>query len=247
MPEKSESDSESSTDDSLIDVNFNAKQTKTRKSIASKVKSNNATASAPENNVAENLQHDKRVFKRATKGQVSSRYSPTLYMFAILFTIALVLSAIGESPVLPLASSQTERTPIFDGHTLWHPWERAILLIGYQLLIASYKVLPPKTSAGKYLCGGSYNETEVSAPSWYMEWEHEIESVTKRSLKLSEINTTKSINLHSRRRRTVESVSSVYITQKYVTNKVPIISLKEVNSLVKFNNFTIDEPLLSTI
>ena len=95
-------------------------------------------------------------------------------------------------------------------------------------------------------CRGSYNETEVSAPSWYIEWEHEIESLTRRSLRPSEINTTKSINLH-RRRSTVQSVSSVNITQKYVTNKVPIISLKELNSLVKLNNFTTDEPLLTTI
>ena len=43
----------------------------------------------------------------------------------------------GASPVLPLASSQTETTPIFDGHTLWHPLERAILLSGYQFLIVS--------------------------------------------------------------------------------------------------------------
>ena len=168
-------------------------------------------------------------------------------MFAILFTIALVLSAVGASSVLPLASSQTKTTPNFDGHTLWHPWERAILLSGYQFFIVSYKVLPPKTSAGKYLFGGSYNDTEVSAPSWYLEWEHEIESLTKRTLRHSEINTNKSINLHHRRRSTVESVSSVNITQKYVTNKVPVISLKELNSLVKLNNFTINEPSLSTI
>ena len=139
MPDKSESDSASSSDDSLVDVNATAKQTKMRKSIASKAKSNNATASAPENNVAENLQHDKRVSKRATKGQVSGRYSQTLYMFAILFTIALVLSAVGASPILPLASNQREISPILDGHTLWHPWERAILLSGYQFLIVSYK------------------------------------------------------------------------------------------------------------
>ena len=138
MPEKCDSDSESSTDDSLVDVNYNAKQSKMRKSIASKAKLNNATASAFENNSFK-LQHDKRVSKRATKGQVSGRYSPTLYMFAILFTIALVLSAVGAFPVLPLASNQTEISPILDGHTLWHPWERAILLSGYQFLIVSYK------------------------------------------------------------------------------------------------------------
>ena len=138
MPEKCDSDSESSTDDSLVDVNYNAKQSKMRKSIASKAKLNNATASAFENNSCK-LQHDKRVSKRATKGQVSGRYSPTLYMFAILFTIALVLSAVGAFPVLPLASNQREISPILDGHTLWHPWERAILLSGYQFLIVSYK------------------------------------------------------------------------------------------------------------
>ena len=200
MPEKSESDSESSTDDSLVDVKLTSKQTKMRKSIASKANSKNATASALENRIDENNslenQQDKLISNRVTMGQVTGRYSPTLYMFAILFIIAFVLSAAGASPVLPIASSQTEIIPILDGHNLWHPWESAILLSGYQFLIMSYKVLSPKTSAGKYLCGGSYNETEVSEPSWYIEWEHEIESLTKRSLRLSEINTTKSINLH---------------------------------------------------
>ena len=37
------------------------------------------------------------------------------------------------------------------------------------------------------------------------------------------------------------------ITQKYVTIKVQVISLKELNSLVKLNNVTTDKPLLSTI
>ena len=185
LPDKSESDSQSFTDNSIVNVNVTAKLSKKRKSIASKAKSNNATASAPENSVAENLHHDNRVSKRAIKSQVSGRYSVTLYMIAILFTIALVLSTVGASPVLAIASSQTETTPILDGHTLWHPYERAILLSGYQFHIVSYKLLPPKTSAGKYLCGGSYNETEMSAPSWYIEWEHEIESLAKWSLKLS--------------------------------------------------------------
>ena len=125
LPEKSESDSESSTDDSLINDNFTTKQTKKRKSIASKAKPNNTTASAPENSVVKNIsldkQQDKRISKRATKGQVSGRYSPTLYMFAILFIIALVLSSAGASPVVPFESSETQISPILDGHTLWHP------------------------------------------------------------------------------------------------------------------------------
>ena len=130
---------------------------------------------------------NKRASTRTTKGQVTGRYSPTLFMFALLILIALILDATGATPVPPWAYGQSKIPPIIDGHTLWHPWERAILLSGYQFLIVSYKVLPPKTSAGKYLCGGSYNETEVSAPSWYIEWEQEIENITKRSLKLSEI------------------------------------------------------------
>ena len=68
---------ESSTDDSLVNVYFTVKQTKKRKSIASKAKSTNATAPAPENNVAENIsakkQQDKRISKRATKSEVSGR------------------------------------------------------------------------------------------------------------------------------------------------------------------------------
>ena len=217
-------------------------KTKKRKSIASKAKSKNATASALENSVGENIslekQQDKRNSNRVTKGQVSGRYSPTLYMFTILFIIALVLSADGASAGLPITSGQTGISPILNGHTLWHPWERAILLNKLQFLIVSYKVLPSKTSAAKYLCGGSYNETELPSSSWNIEWEHEIESLTRRSLKLSKINTTKSINIHRRRRSTEESVSSVNISKKYITNKVPVISLKELNSLVKLNNFT---------
>ena len=139
---------------------------------------------------------------------MTGRYSPSLYMFALLIIIAVILGTAGATPVPPWANGQAEIPPIIDGHTLWHPWERAILLSGYQFLIVSYKVLPPKTSAGKYLCGGSYNESEVSAPSWYIEWEREIENLTKRSLKLSELNTAKSINLHRRRRSTSGSMST---------------------------------------
>ena len=42
-------------------------------------------------------------------------------------------------------------------------------------------------------------------------------------------------------------MSFVYTSQKYITKKVPVISLKELNSLVKHNNFKTDEPLLTTI
>ena len=77
MFEKSESDSESSTDDSLVKVNFTAKQTKKRKSISSIANLKNATASALENSVGKNIslekQQNKRTLNRVTKGQVSGR------------------------------------------------------------------------------------------------------------------------------------------------------------------------------
>ena len=71
--------------------------------------------------------------------------------------------------------------------------------------------------------------------------------MTKRSLRLSKINTIKLINLHRERRSTVESVSSVNISKRHITQSVPVIFLKELNSLEKLNNFTKDIPLLSTI
>ena len=73
---------------------------------------------------------------------------------------------------------------IQEDHVLWHPWERAVLLKNYQFLIVSYKVLPPKTSGGKYLCGESYNGTVIDAPVWYLEWENEVESWTQRTFAL---------------------------------------------------------------
>ena len=89
-------------------VSVTAKQNKNRKSIASKVKLNNATALHFENTVVESFsvekQQDNRVSKRAIKGQVSGRYNPTLYMVTILYKKALVLSVAGALPVLPIAN-----------------------------------------------------------------------------------------------------------------------------------------------
>ena len=178
------------------------------------------------------LYQERRVSARTTKGKVSGRYNPSLYAITILFLIALMLSAVGASSVPPWSSGQAETPPIIDGHILWHPWERVILLSKYQFLIVSYKVLPPKTSAGKYLCGELYNETEVTAPSWYIEWEKEIDNLTKRSLKISEINSTKSINLHRSRRSTEESVRLEAVRSATV---IPKFSLTELNSRVMLN------------
>ena len=80
-----------------------------------------------------------------------------------------------------------EDAPILDGAVLWHPWERAILLSGYQFVIVAYKVLPPKTSSTILLCGGAYNFTEIAAPECYLQWERELENWTQRSLALTPI------------------------------------------------------------
>ena len=93
-------------------------------------------------------------------------------------------------------------------------------------------MLPPKTSAGKYLCGELYNETEVTAPSWYIEWEKEIDKLTKRLLKISEVNSTKSVNLHRSRRSTEESLRLEAIRSATV---IPKFSFKELNSRVMLN------------
>ena len=84
--------------------------------------------------------------------------------------------------------------------------ERAIVLNGYQFVIVFYKVLPQQTSGGKLLCGGSYNGTLVSAPAWYLEWEHEVEALTQRSLKLTEINSD-IVMSGSHNRRSIQPVS----------------------------------------
>ena len=80
-----------------------------------------------------------------------------------------------------------EDAPILDGAMLWPPWERAILLSGYQFVIVAYKVLPPKTSGEIFLCGGAYNSTEIDTPEWYLQWEREIENWTQQSLALTNI------------------------------------------------------------
>ena len=51
------------------------------------------------------------------------------------------------------------------------------------ILIVSLKILPPTTSAVKYLCGSSYNSIDEPARAWYLELEREIESLTIRTLK----------------------------------------------------------------
>lgn len=71
-------------------------------------------------------------------------------------------------------SVATEDPPIIDGHTLWHPWDRAVFLEGFLFLVVSYKHLPPRTSGGKFLCKGVYNGTTIDAQSWYVELVKEI-------------------------------------------------------------------------
>ena len=46
-----------------------------------------------------------------------------------------------------------KKQPIINKSILWHVWERAIFLKEYQFLTVVYKVLPPRTSDEKVLCG----------------------------------------------------------------------------------------------
>ena len=79
------------------------------------------------------------------------------------------------------------------------------MLSGYQFLIVSYKVLPPKTSGGKFLCGGSYNGTLVEALAWYLEWEREVEALTQPSLKLTKVK-SETVVSSSRNRQSIQPV-----------------------------------------
>ena len=95
----------------------------------------------------------RRVSSRTTKGQRPFRYSPTNYCLYILF-ILCCLDTVVDAASFPLWNKEiTKEQPIINGSILWHPWERAIFVKEYQFLTLVYKVLPPRTSDGKLLCG----------------------------------------------------------------------------------------------
>ena len=113
----------------------------------------------------------RRVSERSNKGKTPSRFATTGYLpYVCLIIFLFCTSAINAILVSPLSEVDTEEMPIVDNEILSHLLERAILLSDYQFLIVSYKILPPKTSCGKFLCGGIYNATEILAPSWYLDW-----------------------------------------------------------------------------
>ena len=96
---------------------------------------------------APELSDARRVSTRTTKGQPPIRFGHSGYV-AFLIAIFLFLYLIGASasPIPSWNNMVPEHAPILDGAVLWHPWERAILLSEYQIVIVAYKVLPPKTS-----------------------------------------------------------------------------------------------------
>lgn len=140
-----------------------------------------------QSNEASSVQEIRRVSTRSTKGKMPLYFSPSQYMFIALLFIILFGVTDADMPAPSFGNHFKDETPIIENQILWHPWERAILLNNYQFLIVSYKILPPKTSSGKYLCGKTYNGSEIVAPLWYIEWEREIEHLTKRSLNITEI------------------------------------------------------------
>ena len=163
-----------------------------------------AAAGAPHTSLASDAPGNLRVSSRSSKGVPPSRFDRSGFLLYICFLFfCLMVGTVNASPTSPWSGNSEEDGPLIDGSILWHPWERAILLKGYQFLIVSYKVLPPRTSGGKFLCGGTYNSSEVDAPEWYLQWEREVDAWTKRSLQYNEVNV--SSRAASRRRRNTES------------------------------------------
>ena len=112
----------------------------------------------------------RRVSDRTTTGQPPIRFGHSVYeAFLIAILFLFLVNGADSSPIPSWNNMSPEDAPILEGAVLWHPWERAILLSGYQFVIVAYKVLPPKTSGGKFLCGGAYNSTEIAAPEWNLD------------------------------------------------------------------------------
>ena len=127
-----------------------------------------------------------------------------------------------DTDPLPLWNKEiTKDQPIIKGSILWHPWERAILLKEYQFLTVLYKVLSLRTSDGKLLCGGSFNGAEINAPSWYIEWEREIELRTQRSLSITLIDVPQEADYRRRKRstETLPPTERVVLPPLYILNK----------------------------
>ena len=113
----------------------------------------------------------RRVSNRTTKGQPPIRFGQSGYVaFLIAILFLFLVNNASASPIPSWNNISSEELPILDGAVLWHPLERAILLNGYQFVIVAYKVLPPKTSGGTFLCGGAYNSTEIAAPDGTFNW-----------------------------------------------------------------------------
>ena len=132
-----------------------------------------------------------------------------------------------------------EEMPIVDNEILWHPLERAILLSDYQLLIVSYKILSLKTS-GKFLCGGIYNATEISATNWYLDWEKEIDDLTNKALNKSMDSHTRRIQTtkrHNRETRQVQNHKPVILSLRSVYEKNPHLFS---NISTKWKNTTVN-------
>ena len=78
----------------------------------------------------------------------------------------------------------------------------------------SYKILPPKTSSEKFLSGGIYNATEISAPNWYLDWEKEIDDLTNKALNKSIESNTRRIQTtirHNRETRQIQNHKPVIL------------------------------------
>ena len=123
----------------------------------------------------------------------------------------------------------TKEQPIINELILWHPWERAIFLREYQFLTVVYKFYP-RVSLVENFCGGSFNGTEIDAPSWYTEWEQEIELWTQRSLSLTLIDVPQEANYNRQTRstETLPPIKRVVLSTSYISHE----TLRQTSSIL---------------
>ena len=85
-----------------------------------------------------------------------------------------------------------------------------------------YKVLPPRTSDGMFVCKGLFNKIEIVAPSLYTQWDKGIELGTQRSLTLTLVDVSQETD-HRRRKRCTETIppmERVVLTTSYILEKI---------------------------
>ena len=91
------------------------------------------------------------------------------------------------------------------------------------------------------MCGNSFNETDIIAPSWYTEWESEIELWTQRSLSLTLFDAPQEAD-HRRRKTSTETLTyyeRVVLATRYILTENTLMQTSSVlilSDVVKSTN-----------